>query len=377
MSKTFLEVFPTLKVEKGYEGLLEKAEVTKVSANHDKSHIRIYLHAKRLISKKIIWYLEHEIKEQLFPNKNISLKIIEKFSLSEQYNPEALIHAYRESMQEELNEYSALLGNVFRTAKMQFESESNVKLIMDETIIAKTRGEEVVQYLEKVVCERCGMDLIVEVEYCKPQESKYRKNSNEQIRQQVKAIVDRTSFGKTEEAAPQQAEGLLLKEDGKAISAGKEKDDKSGSYKQAEKKGDFRRRYEPGSKKSDNPDVIYGRDIEDEPMEIVKIDGPIGEVIIHGKVLSLDSREVRNEKTLIIFSITDFTDTIMLKHFVKNEDAPEILKALSPDNFLKVRGIANIDQYDGELTISSINGIKKIPDFTTLLLYSYKCMDVI
>ena len=65
MSKTFLEVFPTLKVDKGYEGLLEKAEVTKISANHDKSHIRIYLHAERLIPKKIIWYLEREIKNQL------------------------------------------------------------------------------------------------------------------------------------------------------------------------------------------------------------------------------------------------------------------------------------------------------------------------
>ena len=54
MSKTFLEVFPTLKVEKGYEGLLEKAEVTKISANHDKSHIRIYLHAERLIAKKVV-----------------------------------------------------------------------------------------------------------------------------------------------------------------------------------------------------------------------------------------------------------------------------------------------------------------------------------
>ena len=79
MSKTFLEVFPTLKVEKSYEGLLEKAEVTKISANHDKSHIRIYLHAERLISKKIIWYLEREIKDQLFPSKDIFIKIIEKF----------------------------------------------------------------------------------------------------------------------------------------------------------------------------------------------------------------------------------------------------------------------------------------------------------
>lgn len=379
MSKTFLEVFPTLKVEKRYEGLLEKAEVTKISANHDKSHIRIYLHAERLIPKKIIWYLEREIKNQLFPSKDVFIKIIESFHLSEQYSAQALLHEYRESMQEELNDYSLLLGNVFRTAQMEFETPSKMKLIMDETIIAKTRGEEVVQYLEKIVCERCGMDLIVEVEYREPKESKYRKNSNEQIRQQVKAIVERTSIGKTKEEEVPQEDGLLLGEDGKKakedkkeknpVSASKEQTAKQtaagGEKKTFEKKGEFRRRYEPGSKKSDNPDVIYGRDIEEEPMEIVKIDGPIGEVVIHGKVMSLESREVRNEKTLIIFSVTDFTDTIMLKAFAKNEDAAPILKGLSPGNFIKVRGIANIDQYDGELTISSLTGIKKISDFTT------------
>ena len=380
MSKTFLEVFPTLRVEKGYEGLLEKSEVTKISANHDKSHIRIYLHAKRLIPKKIIWYLEREIKNQLFPTKDVAIKIIESFRLSEQYNPESLIHEYRESMQEELNEYSLLLGNVFRTAEMQFNASNKMTLIMDETIIAKTRGEEVVQFIEKIVCERCGMDLIVEVECREAKESKYRKNSNEQIRQQVKAIVERTAIGKSKEEAPQE-DTLLLGEDNKVVkakadeskaqskqttsSAPKTNDRNTGQKKPFEKKGEFRRKYEPGSKKSDNPDVIYGRDIEDEPMEIVKIDGPIGEVIIHGKVMSLDSREVRNEKTLIIFTVTDFTDTIMLKSFARNEDAPAILKALSPGNFIKVRGIANIDPYDNELTIGSINGIKKIPDFTT------------
>ena len=85
MSKTFLEVFPTLKVEKGYEGLLEKAEVTKISANHDKSHIRIYLHAERLVSKRTIWYLEKEIKDQLFAGKEITVKIIKHQKKKEQY----------------------------------------------------------------------------------------------------------------------------------------------------------------------------------------------------------------------------------------------------------------------------------------------------
>ena len=56
-----------------------------------------------------------------------------------------------------------------------------------------------------------------------------------------------------------------------------------------------------------NPDVIYGRDFEDETIEIEKIDGPIGEVVIRGKILSVDTREISNEKTIIIFSITDFS----------------------------------------------------------------------
>ena len=75
MSKTFLEVFPTLKVDTETKNLLEKAEVTKISANRDKSHIRIYLRAERLIFKKKIWYLEEEIEHQLFPRKGIIVKI--------------------------------------------------------------------------------------------------------------------------------------------------------------------------------------------------------------------------------------------------------------------------------------------------------------
>lgn len=52
MSKAFREAFPTLKLEEELEGLLDTTEVTKISANHEHTHIRIYLRAKRLISKK-------------------------------------------------------------------------------------------------------------------------------------------------------------------------------------------------------------------------------------------------------------------------------------------------------------------------------------
>ena len=48
-------------------------------------------------------------------------------------------------------------------------------------------------------------------------------------------------------------------------------------------------------------------------------------MILRGQILELEARELRNEKTILIFSITDFTDTIGVKLFLKNEQAQEVL----------------------------------------------------
>ena len=101
-------------------------------------------------------------------------------------------------------------------------------------------------------------------------------------------------------------------------------------------------------------------------MDIDKIDGPIGEVVIRGQILTLETREIRNEKTIVIFSLTDFTDTIVLKVFSKNEDLPELLEGIKKGSFIKVKGVATIDKFDSDLTIGSIVGIKKIADFTSV-----------
>ena len=100
-------------------------------------------------------------------------------------------------------------------------------------------------------------------------------------------------------------------------------------------------------------------------MSIEKIDGPIGEVTIKGKILTVESREIRNEKTIIMFAVTDFTDTIMLKLFVRNDDVADILAYIAPGNFVKAKGVVTVDKYDSDLSISSIVGLKKIPDFTS------------
>ena len=377
MSKAFREAFPTLKLEEELEGLLDTTEVTKISANHEHTHIRIYLRAKRLIFKKNIWKLEKAITEQIFQNRAIQVKIIESYELSEQYTPKSLIEVYKDSILDELNAYSVLEYNLLRTADMEFPEEDRLILTMDETIIAKTRTDEIIEFLEKVICERCGMNLKIFPQYRKPQESKYRKNSEEQIRQEVAGIVARTKLvmeGKSQETEEKE-KTVETEEKTKTIAktAGNRADTSKNGTNYAkpkqkfEKRGEFRRKFESDNgKKSMNPDVIYGRDFEEESMEIEKIDGPIGEVVIRGKILSVDTREIRNEKTIIIFSVTDFTDTIVLKIFAGNDDVPELLKEISGGKFVRVKGVATIDKFDSELTIGSIVGIKKCADFTTV-----------
>ena len=87
--------------------------------------------------------------------------------------------------------------------------------------------------------------------------------------------------------------------------------------------------------------------------------------MIRGQILSLDTRPIRNEKTIVIMSVTDFTDTIVLKIFARDENLDELLGGLKKGAYVKIKGVTTIDKFDSELTIGSVVGIKKIPDFTS------------
>lgn len=194
MTKTFKEVFPTLKLDKDMENLLENADVTRISVNHARDFYKIYVKAKRLIFKKNIWKLEESIKKQIFKSKDITVKIIESYELSSQYTPKTLFDVYFDSILDEINSHSVLLYNLLRTSKWSFTDDTHVTVTLEETIIAKTRGNSVMEFLEKVFCERCGMDFIVNLQYEKPKISKYRQNADKQIEQEVQNIVARTKF---------------------------------------------------------------------------------------------------------------------------------------------------------------------------------------
>ena len=384
MTKLFFDVFPTLTVDGNLKKLLTETQVTKVGMNHDRTHLRVYLSSTRLIPKQDVYRLEQAIAAQIFKGRQMQVKVIEKYLLSEQYTPEKLMDMYKDSMLEELKNYSLMEYNLLRTAKMEFSGESHMTLTLENTIIAQTRSHELVEFLEKIVCERCGLNLSVELAYEQPKESKYRKNSDLQIQYEIQNILKRVQIHQEDGEASGAALQEHLQEAGTApqnsVIKGAKAAAKTAEYekktqeqppKSAQRpaeggKREFKRRFEGGYKRSDNPDVIYGRDFDDEAIAIEKIVGEMGEVTIRCQVMTLETREIRNEKTIVIMSVTDFTDSIVLKIFTRNDQLTELLDAgLKRGAFLKIKGVTTIDKFDSELTIGSIVGMKKIPDFTS------------
>ncbi|MGN0341294.1 MAG: PolC-type DNA polymerase III [Roseburia sp.] len=356
MAKLFYEVFPTLKMQGDMDALLKETQVTKVVSNAAHTSLRIYIESNRLIPKPEIYSIENEIKGQLFSGKEMAVKIVEKFILSSQYTPEKLMDVYKDSILEELHNYSVLLYNLFKTSHMEFDREDHMILSMEQTIVAERRGNELIDILEKIICERCGLKLMIVPEYTPAHESKYIKSAESQIDAEVFHIVSRTrgvldqSMSVGGESAPvteaDQTEKVI------PFKAPKPQQKKGESFGKRE----FVRR-------SDNPDVIYGRDFQEEAIPIESIVGEMGEVVIRCQVMTVETREIRGEKTIIMMAVTDFTDSIMLKIFTKNEYLDELMGSLKKGAFLKIKGVTTIDKFDSELTIGSVVGIKKIPDF--------------
>lgn len=363
MGKLFFDVFPTLKVNKEYENLFREVEVMKVTTTSLRDFIRVHICSTHLIAKRSVCKMEEMIREQLFGHTQIQVEVVETYQLSELYTPENLLREYRDSILYELQRQSMLEYNMFQNAVCTFEDTQTLCIEMTDSIVAEGKKDAIVGTIDRIFNERCQVPTKIKVLYREPQESKNKKHGEIRIQQEVDAILEQNASLHEEKIAQkkEKTEGVKKKE-----SVPKQDKAPAESKKKEFPKREFQKKeFYRSPKRSDNPDVLYGRDFEDEAIPLSDVVGEMGEITIRGKILKLETREIRNEKTIVMFAITDFTDTIMVKMFTRNEQLPEILTGIKKGAFLKIKGVTTIDKFDGELTIGSVVGIRKISDFTT------------
>ena len=369
--KAFFDVFPSLKVKADLRDYFAQTQIERLTTNKERTRIKIVLHSDHLIHKDRIYRMQEEISKQIFEERIREIYIDEHYSLSAQYTPRRLMEEYYDSLVSEIGSFSHVMGLYFRDARIDYRDNGAIAVTLEDSCLSRKMAFSLEEALNRIFRDRCGVSAQLKLEL----EERAQKAAPAKPVRSAPLMGAEAAFTITEgaerelppwdpnaaseegprEDTPKQKLSFVKKEENSASDSGKHGRKFNGNSAQNGSKKPF------GLKRSNNPDVIYGREVGEDAIPISDVVGEIGEVVIRGKIIANSRRDIRNDKTIVKFSMTDFTDSIYCKLFVPTSLADELLGSLKAGSWIKVKGAAIFDAFDKEVSVSSLQGIMKIP----------------
>ena len=355
-AKLFFEVFPELNMDKELSSLFEDTMIEKVVMKQAERQLIISLLSKHLISRPKIVQVEDIICGHLFRGRGYKVIIDDRYELSSQYNTRTLTEVYKDSILYDVEKISHVGYRLLKRAEWYY-SDDIITLAMEDSKLSKSHSIGIKKYLEETYKKRFGMDIKVGFDYTESDKEMLLRANEQKMKLEIEAILsnvhedaDLTLDGKSVDKKKLVGEG---KKDAPAEKKAPAQDEKPKETFAARRK-----KYT-----SNDPDVFYGRDCEGELVKISTLVDGIGEVCIHGQLIKMEEKVLRNGKTLFICNITDFEDTIAFKIFASEDDVPVYKDELKEGSFYRLKGVPLYDTFSKELNIASVRGIKHIPDF--------------
>ena len=328
-SKPFFSAFPNLIMDEKYRELLRFVTVERVTVNSVRNRLRVYISSDNWLKKSTVFEMEKAIREQVFPETEMEVKIIERFHLSLSYTPANFYKVYRSSMLRELKEVSPLLQHTFSNAELDFSKDGHIAVSIPDSVISADRKRQLSDYLEKVFRDRAGFtDTEVTTEYIEGEHRNLFEEEDFKIREKVRRVVE-TNAKRREE----------VKEE-KKLPAKEEK-----QYRRASLVND--------------PSLIYGRNFDDEPVEIAGVGDDPHDVTVRGEVFASESRETRSGRIIFTVSVTDYTDSMRFKLWFDKEEESAFYAAFKNGETFLIKGMMDFDPFDKEMMIKSVYGIKR------------------
>ena len=339
--KNFFEVLPDLKLDDKLQRLFEVVGISKVVFTETEPALCFHLVSKELLARQALLKVTRLIKEQLFKNSPLKIRLEEYYDLSEAYTLAYITEKYQDNLMQEIEEqsemaYALMKGHLWHVLNQQ------IVIDVENSFVARKKTEPIKGFIERAYKNRFNLDVTVRFEFHNSENPQaYTVYNENKLKREVSSVVAHVVEEAPQVASPEKVASVEKAEP---------------EQKEAPK---MRRKAAPL-----DPEVIYGRECEGELTPIEELTDEIGEVVVHGKVLGIETREIRMEKTIVMFDITDFTDTITVKIFVPNDELGDVLAKLKKGNFYKVKGMAMFDKFDREIGIASVRGIKPSVDFT-------------
>lgn len=383
-----LQLFPAYRPSKNLQERFEDVYIDKVRFSRRSKVLHIYVESQYLIHQQYVVQLQRELlpyaKHAVGDTKDVEIRMI--YHLSDRYQLEDILEEYEDSLLYEIKEGDPI--NYLLVKDEAWVVNDNVITIpMPDSDLAKCRFHEIQDFLTESFQERFGMEIQVgssfrpeDKEALREAHEKRIKQEQEQQQRQLEELRVLEQEQHTERDGVDKRNQTTEVGGSSKERTGKVNDVKEGEEKNQEKKtvsdgqrdtgnrsnSDRKTGYRRSSLRTANdPEVFYGKNCEGELISISDIEGEMGEIVVQGQIIKLETRELRNSKILVTFSITDFSDTISGKVFLDSDDLEVFFEDFKKGGFYRMKGIVSFDSYAKEITIGSIRGIKKSSDVRT------------
>ena len=327
----FFEAFPGLAVEDKLYDYFSGAMVEKVSASKTKMLAFIYCQCDQFLHLRTIRNMEQKLYKQVFRRLGVRPKLEICYPFARSYETSRLVEQCEELLKEELREQNAI--DYMKFCREPFRVEENTIIITcDDDFLCRDKSPEIRDFFRERMMRRFHAEVEVRFQY----EKRERKRQTE----------------------PEVYRMIVKREEPEGEETGSMEEKAASKKPFVPKKSNYR-------KPANDPSVFYGKNVEGEVIPIKEIVDEIGEVVVEGLIRKVEQREIKGDKLIVTFAITDFTDTILAKVFIKKELAEEysFFEFVKKGNYIRLKGMASFDTYDKEIRIGNPIGMKEIKNF--------------
>jgi len=142
-------------------------------------------------------------------------------------------------------------------------------------------------------------------------------------------------------------------------------DKNAGKAKKASKTQLNSERSKGNAKPANKEDIIIGKDFADSIMNMSDVTMDSGKVAVKGDIFRVEYREIRGERYLYTFDITDYTSSLTVKFFVNKNDIDYIKGNITEGMYVRVRGEVVYDKFSKEITVMASDIIKEKKEVKT------------
>lgn len=315
-AKQFGEVFQKISLSERIRDVLKKIEVQSIKILKKQKKIVIDMLSNEIIEDRNIECFKNELISQL--PWVTSAEINMAFVLEEKENLNNLISNFWTNIVYEISKQSPVCKGIMKDVSWKIEDNNLIIYVKNNTSYYLLK-KETDKTIQKKLKKEMGIDLKIifkDMRLTEKEKEIYMKRTEKKETELVKLVMEQKTQVMNEKSAE------LIE---KAVS-----------------------NIENG--------ILLGKTITGSVSKIIdtKIEGE--KVIIEGNIYNVATREIKGERYIVSFDITDLSDSTTIKFFVDKKVFDKQLKNMIKTHaYLKVQGDVQFDKYAKEIDIMARN----------------------